>query len=140
MTDDPFQTNGDGVVRSEDQLRPGTVTEEAGRVRARKVVENHHVTQDVDRDVEHAQSERVPADADDSGEVVTLPDGSVSVPVFEEQLVIEKRLVVRERIIIRKHTVTEHQVVEADLRRERLEITADPQVADRVSVDTDIAD
>ena len=31
----------------------------------------------------------------DSGEVETLPDGSISIPVFEEQLVITKRLVVR---------------------------------------------
>ena len=54
----------------------------------------------------------------------TLPDGSISIPVFEEQLVVTKRLVVRERVIVRKHTVYEEQVVTADLRRERLEVEA----------------
>jgi len=29
----------------------------------------------------------------------------MSIPVFQEQLVVEQRLVVRERIIVRKHTV-----------------------------------
>ena len=47
----------------------------------------------------------------DSGEVEVLPDGSVSIPVFQEELVIEKRLVVRERVIVRKHTVTEDRLL-----------------------------
>ena len=46
---------------------------------------------------------------------------------------VEKRLEVRERIIVRKHTVTEELVAEADLRRERVEVDADPQVRSRVS-------
>ena len=61
-----------------------------------------------------------------------MADGTVSIPVFEEVLVIEKRLVVRERVLIRKHTVTEEHLVEADLRRERLEVEADPAVEGRV--------
>jgi stress response protein YsnF len=60
--------------------------------------------------------------------VETLPDGSVSIPVFEEQIVVTKRLVVRERVIVRKHTVYEDHVVTADLRRERLEVVADAGV------------
>jgi uncharacterized protein (TIGR02271 family) len=78
---------------------------------------------------------RVPA-ADpprDSGQVEELPDGSLSIPVFEEQLVCEKRTVLRERIIVRKETVTEDRVVEADLRREHVEADPDAEVADRVS-------
>lgn len=55
----------------------------------------------------------------------TLPDGSVSIPVLEEELVVSKRMVVRERIIIRKRTVSEEQPIEAELRRERLEIDSD---------------
>jgi uncharacterized protein (TIGR02271 family) len=81
---------------------------------------------------EHADVERRPPAAADSGEVEVLPDGSISIPVFQEELVIEKRLVVRERVIVRKHTVTEDRLVEADLRRERIEVDADPQIADRV--------
>ncbi len=85
------------------------------------------------REVEHAAVERVSAIEGDSGDVKTLPDGTVSIPVFEEVLVVEKRLVVRERILIRKRTVTEEHVVEADLRRERVEVEADANVDARVS-------
>jgi stress response protein YsnF len=57
--------------------------------------------------VEHAEVERqAPADPSaDSGEVEVLPDGSLSIPVFEEELVVQKRLVVRERIIVRQGEV-----------------------------------
>ena len=114
------------VVRSEEQLRVGTVTEQAGAVRARKHVDVENVSTRVERGTEHAELERTPVtDAEtDSGEVETLPDGSVSIPVFEEQIVISKRLVVRERVVLRKHTVYEEQVVSADLKRERLEVEA----------------
>ena len=114
------------VVRSEEQLRVGTVTEQVGAVRARKHVDVEHASTRVDRGTEHAELDRTPVqDAEaDSGQVETLPDGSVSIPVFEEQIVVEKRLVVRERVVLRKHTVYEEQVVTADLRRERLEVEA----------------
>jgi len=67
--------------------------------------------------VEHADLEREAPEEGDSGEVEVLPDGSISIPVFEEELVVEKRLVVRERVIVRKQMVSEDRVVEADLRR-----------------------
>ena len=121
------------LVRSEEELRVGKVVQETGRVRARKVVDTVAEERLVPRGTEYADVERVAPAKGDSGQIETLPDGSVSIPVFEEQLVIEKRLVVRERIIIRKHTVTEDHVVEADLRRERVVVDADPEVESRVA-------
>ena len=124
------------VVRSEEELRVGTEDVEVGRVRARKVVDHERVERVVPRDTEYADVERAPVDgATDSGEVETLPDGSISIPVFEERLVVEKRLVVRERVIIRKYRVTEEHRIEADLRRERLEVEADDAIADRMRRD-----
>ena len=120
------------VVRSEEELAVGTRSHEAGRVRATKAVDRRHVQQVVPRGIEHAEVERVNAAEGDSGEVETMADGTVSIPVFEEVLVVEKRLVVRERVVIRKHTVTEEHLVEADLRRERVEVEADPAVDRRV--------
>ncbi len=120
------------VVRHEEELRTRVLSQEAGSVRARTIVETGRAWQDVDRGVEQAEIERGEPSGADSGEIETLPDGSVSIPLFEEELVITKRLVVRERVIIRKRTVIEHERVEADLRRERVEIDADPQVQDRV--------
>jgi len=121
------------VVRSEEELDIDALRREVGRIRARKVVDHERVEQVVPVAVEHAEPERVAVAEGDSGEIETLPDGSVSIPVFEEQLVVEKRLVVRERVIIRKHTVYEEQRITADLRRERIEIDVDEEVADRVA-------
>lgn len=114
----------------EERLRVGSETAETSRVRVRKEVETRPVEEVVERGVEHAETERVPAAEGDSGEVETLPDGSVSVPVFEEQIVVEKRLVVRERIVIRKHTLVEEHVVQADVRRERVEVEGDEGLLD----------
>ncbi|HEX2048892.1 MAG TPA: YsnF/AvaK domain-containing protein [Acidimicrobiales bacterium] len=120
------------VIRREEELRVGTTAHEAGKVGVRKVVDHERAATVVGVGTEHADFERHPVAEGDSGEVEVLPDGSISVPVFQEELVIEKRLVVRERVIVRKHTVVEDRLVEADLRRERVEIEADPEVADRV--------
>lgn len=127
----PDQADQGGGPEGELDLR--ALRHEVGRIRARKVVAHTHVEQVVPVAVEHAEPERVPAAEDDSGEIETLPDGSVSIPVFEEQLVVEKRLVVRERIIIRKHTVYEDQRVSADLRRELIKIDGDDDDADGVT-------
>jgi uncharacterized protein (TIGR02271 family) len=66
--------------------------------------------------------ERVPLNENDSGEIEMLPDGSVSIPLFEEELVVTKRAVLRERIIIRKDVVTHWESVEAELRREHVSL------------------
>jgi uncharacterized protein (TIGR02271 family) len=120
----------EALVLSEERLYVGTTTEQAGSARARKHVDVEHVSARVERGTEHADLERLVVDdaEADSGEVETLPDGSVSIPVFEEQIVVTKRLVVRERVVLRKHTVYEEHVVSADLRKERLEVVAEGDV------------
>jgi len=121
------------VIRREEELTVGTQVQEAGRLGVRKVVDVERAETVVPVDTEHADFERQAPVEGDSGEVEFLPDGSISIPVFQEELVIEKRLIVRERIVIRKHTVTEDRLVEADLRRERVEVEADEEIADRVT-------
>jgi len=121
------------VVRQEEELTVATSVREAGRIGVRKVVDHERASTVVPVGTEHADVERYPVTEADSGEVEVLPDGSISIPVFQEELVIETRLVVRERVIVRKHTVTEERVVEADLRRERVEVEVDPEIADRVT-------
>lgn len=131
MADETSDNSTVEVVRSEEQLRPKTEQVEAGRVRARKEVDVQTVEQVVARGVEQPDLrdlERRPVQEGDSGQVETLPDGSISIPVFEEQLVIEKRLVVRERVVLRKETYYEQHTVRADLRRERVEIETEGDV------------
>ena len=135
--DRPAEQPADGVVRSEEQLHVGSVLQDVGRVFARKLVRSRRDTQDVERSVEEVELDRSPAEPGDSGEVITLPDGSLSIPVFEEQIVVEKRLVVRERVVLRKYAVAHTEQVEADVRVEHAEVVAEPQVGDRVDAEGD---
>jgi uncharacterized protein (TIGR02271 family) len=123
------------VVRGEEQLVVGVVEEEAGKVRIRRDTVSEPYAHPVERQLEEADVERRAANEGDSGQIETLADGSVSIPVFEEELVVEKRLVVRERIIVRKRTVTEERVIEAELRRQRVEIETEDGVTEVVAGD-----
>ncbi|MDP9224194.1 MAG: YsnF/AvaK domain-containing protein [Actinomycetota bacterium] len=53
-------------------------------------------------------------------------DGALVIPIYEEQLVVTKRLVLRERMRVRRVGVTERQLYQDTLRRERL-VVEDPQ-------------
>lgn len=113
------------VVRHEEELELATEEYDVGAVRARKRVDTERVDRMEPRSVELGDVERAPAAEGDSGEVETLEDGSVSIPLFEERLVVRKELVVRERVIVRRRTVTEQHRIEAELRKERIEIEGD---------------
>ena len=110
------------VVRHAEELNLATRPTAIRDVFVAKRVEVENVTQDVPRAVEHASVERVAPAEGDSGEIEILPDGSISIPVLEEELVVTKRKVVRERLVIRKEIVTETERVEAELRRERVDV------------------
>jgi uncharacterized protein (TIGR02271 family) len=129
---DANTTSADGgaeTVRHEERLEVGTTVEEVGSVHVRKQVESHPVEYSVPRDVEHVDTnERITAVEGDSGEVEVLDDGSVSIPVFEEVLVVTKRLVVRERLIVRKRTVVDEYKLQTELRRENVTVDVDDEV------------
>lgn len=131
-TDDEVST-----VRHEERLAVTHEVHESGRVRVKKHVETLPIEQTDERNVEHADiSERLAPEEDDTGQVLTLADGSVSIPVFEEVLVVTKKLVVRERIIVRKHTVVDEHVLQTELRREHVSVETDGdiEVDDRTAV------
>jgi uncharacterized protein (TIGR02271 family) len=110
------------TTRREEELELGRRLGPLGNVHVEKRVEAEQVVHGVPRDIEHAAVERVPARSGDSGEIETLPDGSVSIPVLEEEVVVTKRVVVRERIVVRKESVTVRERVEAEVRRERVDV------------------
>jgi uncharacterized protein (TIGR02271 family) len=118
------------VVRHEEELELATQQYEAGSVRARKRVETEKVERVEPRSVEHGDFEREPVSDGDSGEIETLEDGSISIPLFEERLVVSKELLVRERVILRKRTVTEQHRIEAELQKERIEVEGDVEITD----------
>jgi len=138
---EPFAGDDDAaaVTRFEERAVVGTELHETGRVRVKKHVETYPVEEVVSRSIEHADtSERLPAVEGDTGEVQTLEDGSVSIPVFEEVLVVTKKLVVRERVIVRKRTVIDEHTLQTELRREHVTVDTDGDV--RATGDDLVAD
>ena len=133
VTSEPDAGDDAALTRNEEELVPRTTTEQVGSIRLRKHVDTYPVKKVVAREVEHAETgEPVGPNENDSGKIETLADGSVSVPVFEEELDVTKRLVVRERVIVRKATITDKHRIEAELRRERIEVDTDPGIEDMV--------
>jgi uncharacterized protein (TIGR02271 family) len=116
------------TIRHEERAEVGTVWRDAGSVRARKHVELERYDELVPHRFEDVELVRATAGEEDSGEIETLPDGSVSIPVFEEELVVTTRTVLKERVIVRKRVVEDEQRIVADLRKERVEIEADEGV------------
>ena len=114
------------VVRHEERLNVEKAWRGAGLLRARKLVDTAEVEAVLPRDVETVEVVREEAYADDSGKIETLPDGSISIPVFEEEIVVSKRIVLKERVIVRKETITERKRFDFDVRKERVEIETDP--------------
>jgi stress response protein YsnF len=117
-----------GTAHHDERPRITKVPRQPGAGEVSKDVGAEHVVEYFPRDVEEMEMEHIDPNEEDSGEIETLPDGSLSIPILEEELVITKRVVVRERIIIRKQIQKEQVLVEADLRRERVSIVADPEV------------
>ena len=119
-------------VLHEEEAEVGKRWEGVGQARFRREVVREQVRADFPLLREEVEHERVPVDENDSGQIETLPDGSISIPLFEEELVVTRQVVLRERVVIKKHDVTEWQTVEADLRRERLAVDTDDAPEGRV--------
>jgi uncharacterized protein (TIGR02271 family) len=128
------QPDDGALVAHEEEARVDRRREGIGTTRVRREVSQEKVHGEYPRRRDELVSERVQVGDDDSGEIETLPDGSISVPLFEEELVITKRTVLRERVIVRKETITEWETVEAELRRETIEVDSDDAPARSVDL------
>lgn len=110
------------IVRHEEEPTLWKRKKIAGILRGRRRVVVERAAAELPVEVERLVESRAAVEAGDDGSIRTLPDGSISIPVYREELVVTKRTVLAERIVIRKESVTELQRVEADLRREHVEI------------------
>src|SRR5690606_16461941 len=106
------------LTRSEEELAIGRREVEAGEVDITKHVRTEHVRRPVTRHVEEVEVERRTV-RDGRGEI---GEEEVRIPVSEEELVVEKRPRVKEELVVRKRPVEETQEIEADLRREEIDI------------------
>ncbi|HEX2723025.1 MAG TPA: DUF2382 domain-containing protein [Gemmatimonadaceae bacterium] len=109
------------VTRAEEELAIGKRRVEAGEVNVEKHVETERVSKPVTVMREEVTVERRPV-ADRMAGDATIGEDEIVVPVTEEEIVVEKRPVVKEEIVIRKHAVEDTKEVEADVRKERVEI------------------
>jgi uncharacterized protein (TIGR02271 family) len=110
------------VTRAEEELAVGKRQVQAGEVGVRKTVETQRVREQVPVTREEVEIERRPLQAGADMRGVDIREDEIRVPVMAEEVVAEKRLVPKEQIIIRKRGVTQQQAVEADIRKERVEV------------------
>ncbi len=112
------------MTRSEEQLRVGTETVEAGRARLRKYVVTENVTTTVPVSHEEVRVEREPItdanrDAALSGEPISEEEHEVTLRA--ERPVVAKEAVPVERVRLATETVTEDAAVNETVRKERIE-------------------
>ena len=111
-------------AESEPTARPVVQTGEMG---VRTMVDTERVRMPVRRMREDIVVERRPVTgmrAEDARP--TISDDEIRIPLVEEEIVVTRRAVVKEEIVIRKRAVEETTEVEAELRRERVDIQPHP--------------
>lgn len=111
------------LTRSEEELVVGKREVKAGEVGLKKTVETEHVTKTVPLVHEEVDIERHPISADAAANRdVKIGERDVRIPLSAEEAVVDKRVVGKEEVVIGKHAVTENKTVEADLRKERIDV------------------
>jgi uncharacterized protein (TIGR02271 family) len=109
------------VTRSEEELAIGKRRVEAGEAYLRKTVDTERVSEPVTRMREEVTIERHAVNRDRGGDV-EIGEDEIRVPITEEEIVVEKRPVVKEEIVVKKRAVEETENVEAEVRRERVDV------------------
>lgn len=129
-TEDNYVGPPEGEARltlSEEQLRVDRERRQAGEVQIDKHVETRHVEERVPTRHEEVVIERRPATAGMDASP-RIEEDEIRVPVTEERLVVEKRAVPVEEVVVRKRDVIEEETVDAELRRERVDVREEGDV------------
>ena len=121
-------TTDNAMTRSEEQLRVGTQSVEAGRARLRKYVVTENVSQTVPVSHEEVRVEREPITDANYGAAMDGPaisEEEHEVVLHAEQAVVQKEAVPVERVRLDTQTVTEQQQVTEQVRKEQIEVDGD---------------
>jgi len=134
-------TTDDAMTRSEERVRAGTETREAGRARLRKYVttEQQQVTVPVTR--EEVRVEREPITDENRGAALAGPQLSEEeheVVLSEERPVVTTEAVPVERVRLAKDAVQDEETVDVDVRKEQIETDTDAAVRDPGRPDDDL--
>ena len=131
-TDTGYDTSGpttdDAMTRSEERVRTGTETQEAGRARLRKyvVTEQQQVNVPVTR--EEVRVEREPITDANVGKATdgpTLSEEEHEIVLNEERPVVTTEAVPVERVRLSKDQVQDEQSVNVDVRKEQIDMEGD---------------
>ena len=133
-------TTDDAMTRSEERLRVGTQTSEAGRARLRKYVVTENVTQTVPVSREEVRIEREPITDENRDEAMAGPaisEEEHEVVLREERPVVEKEAVPVERVRLDTETVTDQVTVNEEVRKEQIDTDIDGGVGARQGIADD---
>ena len=137
-------TTDQAMTRSEEQLRVGTESREAGRARLRKhvVTEQQTVTVPVSR--EEVTLDREPitdANRGDAYDGPAISEEEHEVVLHAERPVVDTEAVAVERVRLGKETVTEQESVRGEVRKEEIELDKGGVTTDRgLTGDRDVTD
>ena len=109
------------ITLAEEELAVGKRQVAGGEVGVQKRVETQRVQETVPVMHEEVTIERRPATG--MSTAPEIGDDEIRIPVAHEEVIVEKRVVPTEELVIKKHQVQEQQTVQADVRRERAEVT-----------------
>jgi len=133
------RTTDDAMTRSEERLRVGTESVQAGRARLRKYVVTENVTTTVPVSHEEVRVEREPITEANRDAALSGPDISEEeheVTLRAERPVVAKEAVPVERVRLGTETVTEQREVSEQVRKEQID---EPEVGgDRAGQDRDV--
>src|SRR3712207_3282732 len=121
-------TTDNAMTRSEEQVRVGTQSREAGRARLRKWIETDTVTETVPVTREEAVVQREPITEANIGNATSGPELSEEeheVVLTEETPVVQKDVTPVERVRLGTQAVTEQETVSTDVAKERIEVDGD---------------
>ena len=116
------------MTLSEERLRVGTQTQEAGRARLRKYVVTENVTETVPVSREEVRIEREPiteANRDQAMSGPAISEEEHEVVLREERPVVEKEAVPVERVRLDTETVTDQVTVNEEVRKEQIDTDVD---------------
>jgi uncharacterized protein (TIGR02271 family) len=121
-------TTDTAMTRSEERLRVGVQTREAGRARLRKFVVTENVSETVPLRREEARVTREPvtdANRAQSMDGPEITEAVHEVTLHAERPVVEKTAVPVERVKLNTAKVTEQATVDETVRKEHLEVEGD---------------
>jgi uncharacterized protein (TIGR02271 family) len=116
------------MTRSEEEMYAGTVKRPSELVRLKKVVVTEHQQMTVPVQHEEVRVVTEPiTDANRAGSNTEISDDAQELVLNREEVVVEKKVVPKETVRLDKETVTEQETVDADIRKEKIDVEHDPR-------------